>query len=651
MVQVWPRTDNFLSGSTHYGSRLSQWIGCQAESAVHSHGILGDFDSDGVPFIFGKDVATDGPCGFLWREYQPEDVRVQLVSYLAWTAPSAISGASAFVEEVGPLARVTGGTLQFDATSQIHYADVTGYGFTREVDPLTLTQTWRLVRWNSGVRTVLASLPQNIGTIATNLTQPVGMELIVQEVTGVTVLSAIISQITIGTTAVSNFLLFPAVVDATPIKGSGRCGFIAGQDRFYTIVPGFDVRVREKIASWQVRNLAEEVLVRDEFVRTNKGASFQDTAEFGGVGNSVQQGFYHDVQGLQLFAAGRILRSTTVADSIEFEAPGLGSVPRFYHAISQRPADDQRVQNPKITAQFGNSGASGTVPVQGVGCLARGSAPTPTVDGAVGTFTGYTASIRTNNGGSYSATLSRWTSGSRVTIGTATPTGLSLATPFTVELSVRPQPGTGQDGPAELEVVLNGVRLNFTAEDDVPGLFSSSGIVTDGTDDRILFGPGEGIFAEYFDTARLVYVTKWEQGDTGPTETEDIWEDRPNVSVQGEGAEVGVLNSVARIVWPYRNDTSFDVVRTRTDGGQLWTLARLSRGFADYSDCISEPMGKSAFDAFQAFWDAHADGLPFRFNDPIDGTPRFMKFIPGSWRPQVLFRHVYQVRFGMEERA
>lgn len=646
MAQVWPRLDTFDAGTPHYGSILAQWIGCRPDSTF-AYGILCDYDNDGHPHPHGLGGAADKACGFLWRQALPEDVSVEVQAYLREDAPGNIPS-SPLLSCIGVLARVSGGSLVADSFSEIHYQNVTAYGFLLEADPVTISATFSLVRWNSGTKTVLASFSYSLAAIATDFEQPVGLRLTVTTVAGNAVLSGVISNVTVNGAVVSNFPLFTAVQDnsASKITGAGRAGMLLGQDRTVLFAPNFPIDLREKATSWTARNPSTDaVLVRDEFMRLNKNVSLFSNSDFGTAGRSVQSAFYHDLQENSGSTQGKIKRDTSPADAIQFDASGLSPASQvIWSALSQRPATDIRSQTPKVTVQWEATGSEGAAHDRRVGLIVRGSAPTSTDNGS--TLTGYVGYIgRTFNGGI--AKLIRYLTGFPVELASASYT-VNESTNYVVELAVRDQPGTGLGGPAELELLVNGVRVPLVASAGLAGIFNpSSGIVVDGTASRITQGAGEGIWVLSKDTTRTVSVTTWDEGVIVPNETP--WEDLAAYSVLGEGAASGSLNTVARVVFPFAPFTEFVTQATVSDAGYRYTQARLSAGYRNYDRLATEPMAQAGFDALKAFWHSKEGGKAFNFTDPVDGVTRKVRFVPDSWRVYTPFPGVFYVEFGLEQ--
>ncbi len=650
MAQVWPRQDTFDAGSTHYGSILTQWIGCRPDTGF-AFGTLCDFDGDGHPYPHGMGGAADKACGFLWRPYLQEDVAVEVQAYLRENAPANIPS-SPLLSCIGVLARVTGGSLTSDSTSGIHYSGITGYGFLLEADAAATTATFSLVRWNSGTRTNLITFPYSLGFIPTDFEQPVGLKLTVTTVAGNAVLSGTISNVTVNGVVFQNFNLFSPITDSTvsKITGTGRGGILLGQDRVVNFSPDFPISLREKVTAWTATNPATgDVLVRDEFVRLNKAASFLDTSDFGDTGRSVQSAFYHDLQSAAGATQGKITRDTSPADAIQFAAAGLGD-PTFtngeWAALSQRPADDTRKQTPKLTVQWESTGTDGVAHWRYAGLIVRGSAPTPSSNGS--TLTGYVGYIGRSSAGGI-AKLWRYLAGVKLELASASFT-VNEATNYTVELAVRDQPGTGLGGPAELELLVGGVRVNLVATAGLPGVFNpSSGIVVDGTAARITQGLGEGIWVQSNDTTKTVSVTTWDEGVVVPSFTP--WEDLASYPVLTEGAASGSLNTVARVVYPFAPAVVHVTESTTADAGYKYTQARISKGYRLYDRLQTEPMGQAAFDALLAFWHSKEGGKAFNFTDPVDGLTRKVRFAPESWQVFEPFRGVYYVEFGLEELA
>jgi hypothetical protein len=629
---------------------LVQWLGCRPDNSF-AFGTLCDFDDDGHPYPHGLGGAADAACGFLWRPYLQENVSVGIQAYLRENAPSNIPS-SPLLSCIGVLARVTGGVLTSDFTSGVHYANVTGYGFLLEGNEPQSSATFSLVRWNAGLRTNLITFPYSLALIPTDFEQPVGLKLTVTTVAGNAVLSGTISNVTVNGVVFQNFNLFPPITDSTAdkITGTGRGGILLGQDRVLNFGPEFPIRLREKVTSWTVTNPANDtVLVRDEFLRLNKGASFLDTSDFGTTGRSLQSAFYHDLQSAAGQTQGKITRDTSPADAIQFTAAGLGDstfVNSEWAALSQRPANNTRTQTPKIVVQWESSGTDGLSHFRHAGLIVRGSAPTPSSNGT--TTTGYVAYIGRTIGGGV-AKLWRYLNGAKIELAAASFT-VNEATDYTVELAVRDQPGTGLGGPAELELLVDSVRVNLVATTNVDGVFNpSSGIVVDGTANRITQGPGEGIYVFSNDTTKTISVTTWDEGIVVPSVTP--WEDYASYPVLTEGTASGSLNTVARVVYPFAPAAVHVTDTTISDAGYRYTQARISRGYRLYDRLQTEPMGQAAFDALLAFWHSKEGGKAFSFTDPVDGLTRKVRFAPESWQVFEPFRGVYYVEFGLEELA
>lgn len=682
MAQVIPRRDDFERGSPapDFGSGLADWLGALPTTSVYVPGVLADFDGDGQPYATEISAGEGNPTGFQWRRLVPTEHKVEMRCVLSLTGNPFTIPSGRWVQQYGVLSRIVAGFSAGDLTEGQRRENLTCYAFVGRVNPtntlpgqLPGTIAWKLIRYKLGVATDLATLgpiPLSpippYADIGIDFTKVNGVSLQVVNTGGLVVLTPLLSQVIANGAQIIDYPVpganpFYLDTSADRITTQGRAGFVIGTDWEDEPFPGLVARGRHKLLSWQVTDYTGvgaggavgDVVVREEFKRTQPNAGKEKTDDDGATGPSCQWAYTGDLHALG-DADPNVATLSGPSNNATFL--GVTGESRRHLAVSRRAPDDLRSQTPQIVFDMTATGGAGPFDRRGAGVIAHGSGwrAFPGLPGS-GAFSGYVAHAyySTNNEGDWVMWLSRYTNGVETLLasGSGTLAGLSPIQQITLELEIGPLPNAPTlDGPVRMEVRagIAGVSAQTLTLEPVPGVAQDGTYIIDGSADRITQG-FEGFAGIADDVNVNIRVSTWDQGtllDPG-TPTSDL----PNVALAGEAdGATGSLNDVCRLTFPHVVASEFDVRVHTFDSGHTQYLSLDPDERRTWQNVSTFPVDEAGRDAIVDFWNAH-DGsvIPFAFTDERDGVAYTARFVDGSLTIERLFFGVYVVRFSLEE--
>lgn len=188
MSQVMPSADAFDHGALVYGTNVIGYLGARPNATSYQHGQMGDGYGVGSCSAGAQDTAqTSGnPSGWMRRQYMPTDIRVRMAS-----RKHAVVGVPLAEHLVrhGVLARIIGGTLAQNGTSGVAYEGLTCYALLATYEAALPGIRFRIVRFDAGVQTVLATKDDAANAIG-DFTTDVELRLDVTTVGGDVLLQA-----------------------------------------------------------------------------------------------------------------------------------------------------------------------------------------------------------------------------------------------------------------------------------------------------------------------------------------------------------------------------------------------------------------------------------------------------------------------------
>lgn len=650
MTQVWIRDDPLDYGSLQYNTVVAGYIGLEPASTGYTKGLLCDFDSDNQPSATSTDgTKTTEHCAFMHCQYEVQDVTVELSTSLQGVnGLQGIAQFSQFYGRTGVLAKIKDRSLIDFGTVNVRWTGISAYGF--ECTGTGFDLSFQIVRYKAGTRTVLGTLnaPTSLNF---NVRAPMGLRLEIADVAGFPFLSGTITNIEVSGQLLQEYPVFVAVPDTSGdrITGTGRVGFIVGQDRTEEPLPGFVTTTRTKtqyFTAYPVGGDLDDGGFRDEWERQAPANAYQVTNDFGQTAACVQSWYAGD----QYDATGN--------DNLEFVG---GATPIINGSststskrrvfMSQRPPDDVNSQTPLVRAEFVTTFTNGSNASAQFGVVARG-----TSDILGNNLTGYVATILRDIAGTLMGVrLYRFNGGFGTLL--ASRVGIfDLASTFVsrprIQLEVAQANGTpNPSDPVQLRVFATDdtdplVVQPLTAQ-AVPGVTAVGDYIIDSSTDRIYSG-GEGIFFDTVNTINGIGIFEWEQGTivNGSQAPQDI----PSVAFSGEGTASASLNDYARIVLPVATRAQTPALATRMDSGHLWTRAQEATSRRIWQGVQTEPMTETERDAFLGFWRSHAvPGAAFNFTDKILETTYKVRAVEASLDEDRLFKDAHVFRFDMEE--
>lgn len=599
-MAIFPASDTFAEGATHYGQRLVSYIRHRpwvtSGDAVTGHTItngIGDLHS-GYSGSFniaafktqGGSGATSDLGAVLWRQAYLANARTTLTF-------RSILSASAAADDIrfyGVCARVSGGAY-VDTTGSQSIRDTTGYWLMLSCDKSLasgLRYRWFLLRVNAGVLTVLNQIEASVAI----LNSATGAHQMLLEVTtsgGNPVL----------TTLYDGVEIMPPYTDSSVSKivASGRCGFGIGRDRQLTVPTRTIVGTASRFTIFDLD--AGSTLLADDFSRVNTTANATVTDGSSVTGRLLSSMWTLDIHGVNAFAGG----GTQYRDAGLNRVESRGGTYNF----SQIGAADQVIQGRSVVFRKTANVAYTTA----TGIFLR-AVMKDTAD----PHNGYLFTINYSNA-TYTAIMRRFNAGVPVTLATAdvsTGYGLSTSADFTLLASIQNVSTIPQ-----LLMTINGIGVSgWTLY--VTGVTVIGTLVRDASSGFITSGPAQAIqitpFASTADGS--IFYRSWTDEaipDTGGPGDE---ENEPSIVIGSEtdgkvgthsmpiGAKFEVEDRARVEAQPYE---SMHVARIVFDAHtrRLWRIT---------VEGASQPEKDDLLD----FWAGHGKSTPFDFVDPESPT-------------------------------
>lgn len=645
--------------------------------------------------------ATVSACAWTHRDIFPED---QVVS--ARFGLSLAAGSTFLATEVEQLlensvfARLQGGTLVNDGLSGVGFEDISGYQLQVRGTggPPFTAMEWRLVRWNSGVRTLIAKeefgfpfsviRPKPIFQMAIELScvdnggdvdisckfgsltfesstgiGPAGIPPGGQKtITNFPMFSSLTYTLTLptGVTHVPSTGVFTDA-SAGKLTGASHCGFGMGRDRDY----GSGVQAVDYCSRFTVKNPAGVSLHNDTFViggtgvaqsnvsRTvqpqhNPGAGISQltfTDGLGVVGYSLQSEFMGDE-----FSASSIQRDFKIETPNE-QAVVLpkGATSENYNSIySMRPPTDLYLQRRSVDITF-NTGTGIANLFAGIQLFGNGLAMLGTL-ADLNAQRGYVAYFyRTETGGTQLLRIGRLRGAGITTLAEVDAASLfTVGTAKNLDFQVWHEDLAPQStGPVIMQVKVGGVAIAAWDTLLAGATDAGSGIIRDATVNRINSG-FEAMFtgsSEITSTGYQFNFDNWtEQAFTDPNAPPPP--DQDGIVITGEAAPVGTFTApvdlrFSQVSKSYKHRTDFD------SGHALMVkvLPDVKRWKATQSGA-----SQAELDYVLQFWRDHRAGeIPFTFT-PSGYSTAYTAYLIGDrveWSR--IGVDVYDLSFELEE--
>ena len=341
-MQVWPAADDFAYGSPVYGANVIGYLGL-VSGATMQPGRLHNGYGAGTAAARSQNQAdaTGAPVGMTRRQTFVAPVRARLVS-----RKHAVTGQAdvSHLKQHGIFARITNGTLTGDATDHVRLVDITAYALTVEWVAGSNVLRFRLIRYDAGTATVLATVDDSSG-LAGNFLADTAMQLDVttngsgnvelagsisnvalagnlatvvyqpgghghktvstpgSPKPGVPLLPnpAIPGQIPSGSTVPTVLLISATDSSGSKITAAGRCGF--GIDPERVVTTPTPAHVVSLATLFEVSDLtvpaAPVVLWRDEFSRAAPALCQAMVDRFGTAGRNLASDYSGDQAGVE----------------------------------------------------------------------------------------------------------------------------------------------------------------------------------------------------------------------------------------------------------------------------------------------------------------------------------------------------------------
>lgn len=641
MTQVWDRADEFDT-TPGYGERVLGYVPV-LPSTSFTYGRLCQFDGDGDPHANGLDgAAPDAPVAFAWREQSLTDCQVEAWGYVA---TASAFNPSILATEFGVLARVQNGTVTGGTTQNVRLDTADCYAFTCTGAYPSTSVTFTLARYNSGTKTTLGTFPLNLLTVPLELGKPVGMLLRVVDSGGNPQITASVSNISVAGSAnpFTGVVLFSGYNDASASKltGAGWPGFVLSQDRDILIGGGVYADSRHKMKFFeavQVSGGVDTIVHRDEFERVFADTALEATDDYSKTGKCVQGVMAGGLFGASSYANAFLEAGTNTADAAEYN-PASGSQTLKF-CPSYRPADSVYRATPEVEFDFSATGSGST----SMGVIARAQGThTGTTDWTG--VQGYMLQL-TYDGAAWDLSLYRLEGDSDVLLASMTPSTVALGTSATLALQCEPVSSTFQDGPVILSAFIDGGQETLVLASPAPsGVTVTAGSVTDSSSSRITQGAGEALCFDTSSTRRITLYT-WDEGTytAGPLPAHD----QASIAFTGEGSSAATLT--VDLASPIDVESEWYTARQRFDSGHTKGRATKSQSRRTWPRLQTVPLSDADRTTLLTFWRARNGGEePFTWTNPQDDTAYVVRFLPGSYAENQLFKGVWVVSFGLQE--
>jgi hypothetical protein len=593
---------------------------------------------------FGANVGTSMPTGWLLRDFEDDDVSVELGFRIGMSDTSLVGGMTI---RIGVAARVRAQTLTDGGTATAHLLNGEGYYFLFACDLSQAPNGARfyLVRVNAGATTVLVASPA-VGTgdflawYSNNAAKQ--MRLRVRTNGGNVELEGYTR------TGSGQEVLLLSATDSSggKITAAGRCGFFCSNEFLESVRA-----IAPRVSFFAVATWAGVLHSYDDWTRyaASMAASVAQTftgaayTSFSFDGYDLTSGWFGDLTSLSTYSS-RIARS---GDRIQFDS-SVSDKSGFY--LSRRMEDHDRTQDRKIDFEFasGSMGASGVTRKAGVAvrCSTLRQVPGMTPD------TCYYATAELIED-SLAASIKLWRVRGTTVLLAHKITGVTITRGVVYELRLAvatlavPDP---VEGFARLKVFLDGVQVVLVdPTSPITGVFvAADGTVTDQSSSRVTSGWGAGVYIGSKVGANAhILLNDWDVGDTaGSSSTE-----QSQATIAVSASDDGVTGTFS-VPYDWSTPIEADLISIRhehEDGGAYTARARSVRARRWLLGCSAAT--EAEVDSLVSFFDDHdGDAIPFTFAPPI-GPDVTARFVGGTLQAEKKDAGVYAWSVVVEEVA